>query len=116
MGGYFIKGTGKQGIGAIITGSAYFLGGIPLSFYLAFSCGLELRGLWWGPTLAVTYNTIWYNIIIYRIDWPELIRSVREREQVEKKLREELAAQRAVEKGDDFATADEGADTPNKIN
>jgi len=76
LGSNFIKSSGNQGLGAIITGSAYFIVGIPVSYYLAFSRGLELRGLWWGPTLAVAYNTFWYNIIIYRIDWPELIRSV----------------------------------------
>ena len=43
--------------------------------------------------MAVAYNTLWYNIIIFRIDWPELIKGIKEREAAEKKLREELALQ-----------------------
>ena len=58
---------------------------------------MGVRGLWWGPTLAVAYNTFWYNIIIFRIDWPDLIRGIKDRELAEKKLREELALQ-----NDDF--------------
>ena len=47
--------------------------------------------------MAVAYNTLWYNIIIFRIDWPDLIRGIKDRELAEKKLREELALQ-----NDDF--------------
>ena len=43
--------------------------------------------------MAVAYNTLWYNIIIFRIDWKELIKGIKEREAAEKKLREELALQ-----------------------
>ena len=62
---------------------------------------MGVRGLWWGPTLAVAYNTIWYNVIIFRIDWVELIRGIKERELAEKKLREELTLQNA-QQDDDF--------------
>ena len=47
--------------------------------------------------MAVAYNTLWYNVIIFRIDWKELIRGIKEREQAENKLRDELA-----QKNDDF--------------
>ena len=47
--------------------------------------------------MAVAYNTLWYNVIIFRIDWKELIRGIKERELAENKLREELA-----QKNDDF--------------
>ena len=73
MGMSIIKASGKQALGAVVTGTAYFLVGIPISYYFAFTQELGIRGLWWGPTLAVAYNTIWYNIIIARINWPELI-------------------------------------------
>ena len=76
MGSSVIRATGNQGLGAVITGSAYFIFGIPLSWHLAFNREMELKGLWWGPTIAVAYNTLWYNIIIYRINWPELIKCV----------------------------------------
>ena len=43
--------------------------------------------------MAVAYNTFWYNVIIFRIDWKELIRGIKERELVEKLLREGLEQQ-----------------------
>ena len=91
MGMSVIKSTGKQALGAVITGSAYFILGVPISWFFAFKKEMGVRGLWWGPTLAVAYNTIWYNLIIFRIDWKDLIRGIKERELAEKKLREELA-------------------------
>ena len=36
MGNSFICAAGKQGLGAIITGSAYFALGIPVAYYLTF--------------------------------------------------------------------------------
>ena len=53
------------------------------------------RGLWWGPTVAVAYNTLWYNVIILRMDWPKLIKEIQERREAEEKIREELALERA---------------------
>lgn len=73
MGMSIIKASGKQSLGAVVTGTAYFLVGIPISYYFAFAREMSIEGLWWGPTIATAYNTLWYNIIIARIDWPELI-------------------------------------------
>ena len=63
-----------------MTGIAYFVLGIPLSYFLAFVKDQQVRGLWWGPTLAVAFNTIMYNIIIWRLDWVQVIRKAIERE------------------------------------
>ena len=87
MGMSLIRATGKQGLGAIITGTAYFVIGIPCSYYFAFVRGQDIRGLWWGPTLATLYNTLWYNLIIVRIDWPRLIGEIIEREEKENQVR-----------------------------
>jgi hypothetical protein len=43
-----------------------------------------IRGLWFGPTFAVLYNTICYYILINRINWPELIKNVNERREKDK--------------------------------
>ena len=64
-----IRSTGRQGTGALITGIAYFVIGVPSSYYFAFTLGMDNRGLWVGPTLAVAFNTVAYNIIIYCINW-----------------------------------------------
>lgn len=118
MGMSVIKATGKQGFGAIITGTAYFIVGIPCSYYFAFVKGQDIRGLWWGPTLATLYNTLWYNFIIYRINWPELIQGIKEREAKEEQVRKELAEQKLLEesKNDDFVSPKDSESTANKIN
>jgi len=48
-----------------------------------------IRGLWFGPTFAVLYITVWYTILINRIKWPELI-------QKSKEARERDRAPRAI--------------------
>jgi phosphopantothenate synthetase len=42
------------------------------------------RGLWIGPTAACAFLTITYNILIACIDWPDLIKEIRERRDKEK--------------------------------
>ena len=104
MGMSVIKATGRQGWGAIITAVAYFALGIPISYYCAFVQGADVRGLWVGPTVAVAWNTLCYNVIIWRIDWPSLIRSIKERNENEAKLREELAREheKSLQGDDDY--------------
>ena len=90
MGLSVVRGTGKQRIGAFITSTAYWLFGIPLSYLCAFKLDYGIRGLWYGPTFAVTYNTFWYNILIARIDWQELIAQTQERRNKEKAVKAKL--------------------------
>ena len=82
-----IKATGKQALGAIFTALSYFLLGIPTSWYLAFREDMDNRGLWWGPAIACASNTILYNIIVFRINWKELISEVKQREEKEAIMR-----------------------------
>lgn len=81
--------------------------------------GQDIRGLWWGPTFATLYNTIWYNLIIFRMDWPKLIAGIIEREEKEEQVRKELEQQRLLQKSqsDDFVAA-KGDEKPsaNQIN
>ena len=97
MGMSVIRASGKQGWGAFITGTAYFVIGIPCSYYFAFVKGQDVRGLWWGPTLATLYNTLCYNFIIFRINWPELINEIIKREEKESEVREKLAHDKLLE-------------------
>ena len=90
MGMSVIRASGKQGFGAFITGTAYFVYGIPASYYFAFVKEQGCRGLWWGSTLAVAYNTFWYNFIILRMDWPTLIADIKKRRVKEEELKKQL--------------------------
>ena len=96
-----IRASGKQALGSFITGTAYFIFGIPASWYFAFSRDMGLRGLWIGPTIAVAYNTVFYNIIIACIDWPALVKDIKQRERDEMELRKKLAEAEAAKTTDD---------------
>ena len=62
---------------------------------------MSLRGLWIGPTIAVAYNTVMYNIIIACIDWKELVRGIKQREVEEQELRKRLAEENAQKSNSD---------------
>ncbi len=65
------------------------------------------RGLWIGPTAACAFLTITYNILIACIDWPDLIKEIRERRDKEKEeqnriLQEAKTAKLENDFSDDF--------------
>ena len=55
-------------MGAFITGVAYWALGIPLTCLLVFWKTHGIRGIWVGPTVAVLFNTIAYQIIVKKMD------------------------------------------------
>lgn len=69
-----LRGCGRQGLGAAINVSAYYVIGIPTSLFLAFGPPqMGLHGLWWGLTIALVYGSclmIWF---ISRINWHDVI-------------------------------------------
>ena len=64
-----IRATGKQKMGAFITGVAYWALGIPLTCLLVFKWTFGMLGIWMGPTVAVCFITIAYQFIVERTDW-----------------------------------------------
>ena len=65
------------------------------------------RGLWIGPTAACAFLTITYNILIACIDWPDLIKEIRERRDKDKEdqnriLQESKTAKLENDFSDDF--------------
>ena len=56
-----------------------------------------IKGIWFGPTLSVAYNTIAYLLIFYCLDWDRLIKeAVTKREQDDKYQAELKAKQQAT--------------------
>lgn len=39
---------------------------------MMFKLDLHLEGLWFGPTLAVFMNYVWYSYVINKTDWKEI--------------------------------------------
>ncbi|KZV96917.1 mate-domain-containing protein [Exidia glandulosa HHB12029] len=71
-----LRARGKQGTGALINLTAYYVLGIPLGLYLAFPLGQELMGLWEGLTLSLIYASVVSTWIVLRTDWPREVRKV----------------------------------------
>jgi len=55
-----------------ITMISYWVCGIPLSYYCMFSLDMGIEGLWFGPTLAVFINYIFYEINVRKCNWEEI--------------------------------------------
>ncbi|KAH8917477.1 MATE efflux family protein [Atractiella rhizophila] len=74
-----LRGMGRQNIGAVINFTAYYVVGLPLGFYLAFSSfHLGLFGLWTGCTVAL-YGTMIFGVFyIAKADWTKEVRRARD--------------------------------------
>jgi Na+-driven multidrug efflux pump len=55
-----------------VTAFDYWVLGIPISLYMMFRANLHIEGLWYGPTVAVLMNYIWYTYVIHFTDWQEI--------------------------------------------
>ena len=55
-----------------VTAFDYWALGIPLSLYMMFKAQMHIEGLWYGPTLAVFMNYIFYTYEINKADWQEI--------------------------------------------
>jgi MATE family multidrug resistance protein len=67
-----LRGTGRQGSGAIINLTGYYVIGIPFGLLLTFGPpDMGLSGLWIGLTVALTYAAVFSFLIIKRTDWKE---------------------------------------------
>jgi len=47
----------------------YWVFGIPISIFMMFRMNLGIEGLWYGPTVAVFMNYIFYAYYSYSSDW-----------------------------------------------
>ena len=73
IGSAAIRASGKQKMGAFITGMAYWAVGIPLCLVLCFKYTYGIKGIWWGATSAVIFNFIAYTIIVSGMNWTQII-------------------------------------------
>ncbi|KAL4073506.1 MATE efflux family protein [Scleroderma citrinum] len=68
--GGILRARGMQGVGALVTLSAYYIIGIPLGLILTFYFNLHLTGLWTGLTAALVYSagvSVWTGVV--QADW-----------------------------------------------
>ncbi|KAF9561399.1 MATE efflux family protein [Agrocybe pediades] len=82
-----LRARGKQFLGALLNLSAYYIFGIPLGVYLAFSHHMKLHGLWIGLTFSLIYSALIGTWICLRTDWDKEVHKVAERLKEEDKAR-----------------------------
>ncbi|TRM62258.1 mate-domain-containing protein [Schizophyllum amplum] len=92
-GGIF-RAKGQQYTGALLNLTAYYVMGIPIGVWLAFSFDMALHGLWIGLTLSLVYCAALGTWFAWRTDWEKEVRKVKER------VREEAGKVGAVSGGD----------------
>ena len=97
MGGSVVRSTLNQGKGTLFNFIAYFVCGIPISFYLAFNKDMGITGIWIGPAFAVAFLTLSYNLVIVRIKWVELIQTIQDRSAKEKEAKAKLDKERNIQ-------------------
>ena len=79
-----LRARGKQGTGALLNLSAYYVFGIPIGLYLAFAWDMRLMGLWIGLTFALVYCSVVGIWICVRTDWGREVRKVQARMEKER--------------------------------
>ncbi|KAJ4475593.1 mate-domain-containing protein [Lentinula aciculospora] len=76
--GGILRARGKQGTGALLNLSAYYVLGVPLGVYLAFKdiATAGLRGLWIGLTVSLVYCAVLGTILCVTTDWEHEVEKV----------------------------------------
>ncbi|KAJ2918977.1 hypothetical protein MD484_g1459, partial [Candolleomyces efflorescens] len=85
--GGVLRARGKQLIGAVLNLSAYYLIGIPIGIYLAFTWKMGLHGLWIGLTISLVYCSLIGTYLCLKTDWNHEAEKVRLRLENEDRLR-----------------------------
>ncbi|KAJ3740467.1 mate-domain-containing protein [Lentinula detonsa] len=95
--GGILRARGKQGTGALLNLSAYYILGVPLGIYLAFKdinlndpvypslseATAGLRGLWTGLTVSLVYCAVLGTILCLATNWEHEVNKVKARVRAE---------------------------------
>lgn len=79
VGGGLLRGQGRQHIGGYLNLFFYYIVGLPLSFFLAFTLDLKLYGLWAGITVGLALISIGQAYAVFQVDWDKLVEIARTR-------------------------------------
>ncbi|KAI5098937.1 hypothetical protein C0J45_11076 [Silurus meridionalis] len=74
-----VLGTGQQKIAAIANLIGYYCIGLPLSITLTFPAKLQVAGFWWGLLIAVFLLSIFFIVIIFKLNWKKITEEAIER-------------------------------------
>ncbi|KAF6749045.1 mate-domain-containing protein [Ephemerocybe angulata] len=100
--GGIMRARGIQLVGAILNLSGYYVVGIPLGLWLAFTRHMGLKGLWYGLTVSLIYCSVVASYLCLTTDWDLEVEKVAVRLKEEERLRhaDTLKADDGGERGD----------------
>ncbi|KAG8504836.1 LOW QUALITY PROTEIN: Multidrug and toxin extrusion protein 2, partial [Galemys pyrenaicus] len=64
-----LRGTGQQNMGAILNAIGYYMIGFPIGLSLMFAAELGIIGFWSGMFICVFFQSLFYLVFIYKINW-----------------------------------------------
>eukprot|EP00069_Balaena_mysticetus_P008788 bmy_19848T0 len=67
--GGVLRGAGKQNMGAFLNAIGYYVFGFPLGASLMFAANHGIIGLWSGLMVCVFFQTLFYLVYTWRINW-----------------------------------------------
>lgn len=67
--GAVLRGAGRQWLGAGLNLAGWWGVGVPLAYYLAFNCGMNVQGLWAGFATASALQAAVQLGFVLRFDW-----------------------------------------------
>ncbi|KAL6471177.1 hypothetical protein MHYP_G00198270 [Metynnis hypsauchen] len=74
-----VMGTGQQKIAAIANLFGYYCIGLPLSITLTFPAKLQVAGFWLGLLVTVFLLSIFFIVIIFKLNWKKMTEEAIER-------------------------------------
>lgn len=75
-----LRGLGRQEIGGYVGLVAFYIIGLPISFWTGFGLEWGLSGLWAGPVTGLAIVTIVEAMFIYRTNWTLAFEDAKERD------------------------------------
>ena len=73
-----IKGMGYPLYGTMFLTLAYAMG-VPVGWWLAFKQGMEVKGLWTGPTIGLALAVMLYIAFFKKVDWDRVVKRASKR-------------------------------------
>ncbi|XP_067232652.1 solute carrier family 47 member 2, tandem duplicate 2 [Chanodichthys erythropterus] len=70
--GGIVRGTGKQMLGALCNIVGYYFVGFPIGVSLMFTLNMGIIGLWTGFFWCVFLQSLFFIILIYKLDWKKV--------------------------------------------
>ncbi|XP_017550410.1 multidrug and toxin extrusion protein 1 [Pygocentrus nattereri] len=105
--GSIVRGLGKQKLGAVGNVFGYYAVGFPIGVSLMFAAKMGIFGLWTGLLICVFFQSVFFIILLVRLDW----RKTTEEAQIRAGVKTNLKENDMVHQEEDVESDEEGTHT-----